>query len=254
MMFRHPKIVVPHELLRVRTLDDHRGPTRQQEGLVVSAASVVEERGRLPRELLERLEQKRVVPVMSVSDAEVAEAACRALASAGLSCAEITFRTDAAVEAIARVARIDGFLVGAGTVLSEQQARLAHRAGAAFAVSPGTNERLLETCRELGLPFIPGAATATEIDRARVLGCAAVKLFPAELLGGPRFISAMSSVFPQMRFLPTGGIGPANLPAYLALASVLACGGSWLVDQKLLGERRFDEIERLAREALGSHR
>jgi 2-dehydro-3-deoxyphosphogluconate aldolase / (4S)-4-hydroxy-2-oxoglutarate aldolase len=216
----------------------------------VSADDTLGERDALPPELQVRFERDRIIAVMSVPDAETAEAACRALARGGLTCAEITFRTDNAAEAIARAALIEGFCVGAGTVLSEEQAQSAREAGAAFAVSPATNASIVRACRALGLPLIPGAGTATEIDGARLLGCSTVKLFPAESLGGPAFVRAMSSVYPNMLFVPTGGIASSNLSAYLAVPSVLACGGSWLVDGKLLRERRFDEIERLAREAV----
>ena len=204
--------------------------------------------------LPERLGRDRVVAVLSVPDAETAEAACRALARGGLGCAEITFRTEAAAEAIARVSQIDDFVVGAGTVLTAEQARRAHDAGAAFAVAPGTDEAVIDACRELGLPFVPGAATATEIGRARSLGCQVVKLFPASLLGGPPFVAAMSAVYPDVRFMPTGGVGPSSFRSYLDVPSVLACGGSWLADGRLLAERRFDEIERLARETVESRR
>ena len=200
--------------------------------------------------VLARLERDRVIAVIGAPDTETAEAACRALVRGGLGCAEIAFRTEAAADAIARVSRIDDFVVGAGTVLTEAQARVAHDAGAAFAVAPGTDEAVVEACRGLGLPFVPGAATATEIGRARRLGCRVVKLFPAAQLGGPAFVSAMSAVHPDVRFVPTGGIGPASLRAYLDVPSVLACGGSWLADGQLLAERRFDEIERLARETV----
>ena len=200
--------------------------------------------------LPERLARDRVIAVLSVPDAETAEAACRALARGGLGCAEITFRTAAAAEAIARVSQIDDFVVGAGTVLTAGKARRAHHAGAAFAVAPATDVAVIDACRDLGLPFVPGAATATEIGRALSLGCPVVKLFPASLLGGPPFVAAMSAVYPDLRFMPTGGIGPASLRSYLDMPSVLACGGSWLADGRLLAERRFDEIERLARETV----
>ena len=201
-------------------------------------------------ELPDTLVRDRVVAVLSTPDAETAEAACRALARGGLGCAEITFRTEAAAEAIARASQIDDFVVGAGTVLTGEQAKQARDAGAAFAVAPGTHEAVIDACRELGLPFVPGAATATEVGRARSLGCPVVKLFPVSLLGGPPFVSAMSSVFPDLSFLPTGGVGPSSLRSYLDVRSVLACGGSWLADGRLLEQRRFDEIERLAREAV----
>ena len=203
-----------------------------------------------PLDLQQRFQRDRVIAVLTPPDGETAETACRALARGGLSCAEITFRTDAAAEAISRAARIEGFVVGAGTVLSAQQARVARDAGAAFAVAPGTNDDVVRACAELELPFVPGAATPTEIDHARNLGCNVVKLFPAGSLGGPGFVKAMSAVYPELQFVPTGGVDSTSLASYLALPSVLACGGSWLVDGRLLAERRFDEVERLAREAV----
>lgn len=204
----------------------------------------------VPPDVRERFRLDRVVAVLTAPDAETAEAACHALVRGGLSCAEITFRTEAAAEAIARAAQIEGFVVGAGTVLTEQQAHLAHEAGAAFAVAPGTNDAVVRACSELELPFVPGAATATEVDHARRLGCDVIKLFPAGSLGGPGFVKALAAVYPDVLFMPTGGVDATTLPSYLAVPSVLACGGSWVVDGRLLAERRFDEIERLAREAV----
>ena len=203
-----------------------------------------------PLDLQQLFQRDRIVAVLTAPDGETAEAACRALARGGLSCAEITFRTEAAADAISRAALIEGFVVGAGTVLSPQQARQARDAGAAFAVAPGTNDEVVRACEEIELPFVPGAATATEIDHARNLGCRVVKLFPAGSLGGPSFVKAMSAVYPDVRFVPTGGIDSTSLSAYLSLPSVLACGGSWLVEGRLLAERRFDEVERLARDAV----
>ena len=135
-------------------------------------------------ELTERLEQSRILPVLSVASADQAEQACRALVAGGISCVEITFRTDAAAEAIRRVSSIEGLLVGAGTVLSPEQASRAAEAGAAFAVAPGTNETVVAACVELGLPFFPGVATPSEIERARALGCRTLKVFPASTVGG----------------------------------------------------------------------
>jgi len=201
-------------------------------------------------EIVETLGRIRVLPVMSVPDADGAEAACRALLAGGISCVEITFRTDAAAEAIRRVSAIDGLLVGAGTVLSPEQAEAAADAGARFAVAPGTSETVVEACRGLGLPFFPGVATPSEIERARALGCRTLKVFPAATLGGVAFLRAVSAPYRDVRFIPTGGIDAANLAAHLAVPSVLACGGSWLCEQGLIREGRFDEIERLAREAV----
>jgi len=191
----------------------------------------------------------RVVPVLTAASAAEAERACEAILAGGLGSVEVTFRTDAAVEAIRRVSRLNGLVVGAGTVLSEAQVAAAVDAGAQFAVSPSTDEAVVRAARKAGLEFVPGAATPTEIDRARTLGCRVVKLFPASLLGGPAFVKAVAAVFPDVRFVPTGGVDAENIGDYLALPSVLACGGTWICEPSLLREGRFDEIERRARAA-----
>ena len=199
--------------------------------------------------LRERLSAERIIPVLSAVDAESAEHACRAMLAGGLTCVEITFRTPATIEAIHRATSIAGLLVGAGTVLTPEQASLAAEAGARFAVAPGLNHEVVEACRELELPFFPGTATASEVDCARRLGCSIVKVFPASSLGGASFIKALGAVFPDVQFVPTGGVGPANLSDYLAIPSVLACGGSWICEASLLAEGNYGEIERRARDA-----
>jgi 2-dehydro-3-deoxyphosphogluconate aldolase / (4S)-4-hydroxy-2-oxoglutarate aldolase len=201
-------------------------------------------------DVLERLGAVRVVPVLTATDADEAERACAALLEGGLSAVEITFRTDAAAEAIRRVAEIDELLVGAGTILSPEQLESAAEAGARFAVAPGTSSSVVEAARASDVPFIPGVATPSEIERARALGCNVVKLFPASLLGGPAFVKAVAPVYRDVRFVPTGGINPENLGAYLELPAVLACGGTWICEPALLREGRFDEVERRAREAV----
>lgn len=172
--------------------------------------------------------EARVLPVLTVETADDAEQRCRALLAEGYATVEITLRTDAALDAIRRVAAIDGLTVGAGTVLDVAQLDAAVGAGARFGVSPSTSPEVIDAAQRAGIAFIPGAATPTEIDRARSLGCDVVKIFPASVLGGPAFIRAVSAVFPDLKFVPTGGINAANVDEYLALPSVLACGGSWL--------------------------
>jgi 2-dehydro-3-deoxyphosphogluconate aldolase / (4S)-4-hydroxy-2-oxoglutarate aldolase len=201
-------------------------------------------------DVLERLAAVRIVPVLTAVDADQAEHACRALLAGGLSAVEITFRTDAASEAIRRAAGIDGLLVGAGTVLSPEQLTQAVAAGARFAVAPGTNDKVVEAAQRAGLPFVPGIATPSEIEHARSLGCTVLKVFPASVLGGPAFVKAVAPVYPDVRFVPTGGISPENVASYLELPAVLACGGTWICERGLLDERRFDEVERRAREAV----
>lgn len=199
-------------------------------------------------EIVNRLVAFGVVPVATL-DAEQAVPVADALVAGGLPCIEITFRTKAAAEAIRRARSVEGLLVGAGTVLSPEQARTAHAAGAHFAVAPGTSEEVVECCRELGLPFIPGVATPSEIERARRLGLRVLKVFPASSVGGVGFLRAVSATYPDVRFIPTGGIGPDTLADYLALPSVVAVGGSWMVKEELVRDGDIATIERLAREA-----
>jgi 2-dehydro-3-deoxyphosphogluconate aldolase/(4S)-4-hydroxy-2-oxoglutarate aldolase len=201
--------------------------------------------------VVQRLGRIRIVPMTTVDDADQAEQVAHALARGGLPCIELTFRTAVAHEAIVRVrSAVPEMLLAAGTVLSAEQARSAAHAGADFAVAPGTNEEVVEVCRELGLPFFPGVATPSEIERALRLGVQALKVFPIAQLGGVGFLRAVSATYPDVRFIPSGGIDAGALPEYLALPSVLACGGSWLVRPDLLRGGRFDEVERLAREAV----
>ena len=192
------------------------------------------------------LGRSRVLPVVAVEDAAVVDDLCAALLEGGITCIEITFRTAAAAAAIERAAEVDGMLVGAGTVLTVEQAHSAVRAGASFAVAPGTDDEVVGACADAGLPFFPGIATPSELGHALRLGCSTVKVFPASTLGGPAFLRAVSATFPHARFIPTGGVDADSLAAYLAVPSVLACGGSWICEAALVRERRFDEITRRA--------
>jgi 2-dehydro-3-deoxyphosphogluconate aldolase / (4S)-4-hydroxy-2-oxoglutarate aldolase len=201
-------------------------------------------------DIVRELAARRLIPVATIADEQHADGLAGALMRAGLSCVEITFRTTAAAEAIRRVRAVPGLLVGAGTVLSCEQAEAAADAGAHFAVAPGTDASVIDCCGALGLPFFPGVATPTEIENARRLGCRTLKLFPASQLGGPSFVRAVAAIYPDVRFVPTGGIGPEALAEYSRLSSVLACAGSWIAPPSLLRDGRFDEVERLAREAV----
>lgn len=196
------------------------------------------------------LGRSRVLPVVAVDDAAVVDDLCVALLEGGIACVEIAFRTDAALDAIERAGDVDGMLVGAGTVLTVEQAHSAACAGASFAVAPGTDDEVVGACAEAGLPIFPGIATPSELGHARRLGCSTVKVFPASTLGGPAFLRAVSATFPQVRFIPTGGVDADSLAAYLAVPSVLACGGSWICEASLVRERRFDEVTRRARAAV----
>jgi len=201
--------------------------------------------------VLEAIAAIRLVPVLTVASAS-ASAAARlgaALRAGGLPCAEVTLRTPAALEVIRAMASDPDLLVGAGTVLTPDQVEAAVAAGARFIVSPGFDRDVVEACVQLGVPAIPGVATATEIQMALRAGIGVVKLFPAEAIGGVMTLQALSAPFPALRFVPTGGITPENAGRYLEEPAVLAVGGSWIAPSGLIDARRFDEIARRAREA-----
>lgn len=198
----------------------------------------------------EGISAARVVPVVVVETATEADGLASALVAGGLKVAEVTFRTHAAIEAIRAMAARGDLLVGAGTVTTVEQADRAVEAGATFVVSPGLNPQVLQRCRQLGIPAFPGVATATEVMRAVQEGTEVVKLFPAEALGGLRMLSALAAPFPGVRFIPTGGIGPDNLAGYLRHPAVLAVGGSWMVAPALVRAHDWEQITRLAAEAV----
>lgn len=172
-----------------------------------------------------------------------------ALVAGGLPIAEVTFRTDAAEESIRRLARRGDLLVGAGTVLTKEQADRAIDAGAAFLVAPGTNPPVIDHSLLRSVPIVPGVATPTDIDLAMSFGLDAVKFFPAENLGGTATLKAFAGPYADMMFLPTGGITPELLPSYLQLPFVLACGGSWLAPREALAKGDFATIRTRIAEA-----
>jgi 2-dehydro-3-deoxyphosphogluconate aldolase/(4S)-4-hydroxy-2-oxoglutarate aldolase len=200
-------------------------------------------------DVFEVLRACRIVPVVKLPDVECAEPLGRALLAGGISSVEITFRSSAAEAGIASMAKLPGLLVGAGTIRSVDQARAAHRAGARFVVSPGLRPDVVRYAQSEGLSISPGVCTPTEVEQALDLGVKVLKFFPAEQFGGIGTLKALGAVYPDVPFMPTGGINAKNLQAYLALDNVLCCGGSWLAETQLLIERRFEEIERRAREA-----
>lgn len=191
----------------------------------------------------------RLVPVLTVGEASTARSLASALRAGGLPCAEVTLRTPAALDVIRAMATDPAILVGAGTVLTPDQVEDAVAAGARFIVSPGFDREVVEACGRLGVPAIPGIATATEIQMAMRAGIGLVKLFPAEAIGGVKTLGALSAPFPGLRFIPTGGITAENAGRYLDHPAVLAVGGSWMAPSSLIEAGRFDEITRLAREA-----
>jgi 2-dehydro-3-deoxyphosphogluconate aldolase/(4S)-4-hydroxy-2-oxoglutarate aldolase len=201
--------------------------------------------------LLQQMRDFGVVPVVAINRAEDAIQLGQALLSGGLPCAEITFRTDAAEEAIQRIAsELPEILIGAGTVLNVEQAERAISAGARFIVSPGFDKKVVSWCLEQDILVTPGVATPTEINMALDHGLTILKFFPAEALGGVKTLKAISAPYVNVKFIPTGGVNLENLAEYLRLPSVHACGGSWLVKRSLIDAGDFDEITRRVRGAL----
>jgi 2-dehydro-3-deoxyphosphogluconate aldolase/(4S)-4-hydroxy-2-oxoglutarate aldolase len=190
-----------------------------------------------------RLGAAGVVPVITIDDASQAPGLGGALLAGGLPVAEVTFRTDAAAEAIAAMrSATPGVLVGAGTVLDPGTVDRALDAGAGFIVAPGLSPAVVARCQERNVAVIPGVATPTEIEAALALGCRLLKLFPAEALGGLRYLEAIAAPYRGVRFVPTGGIGPANLAGWLSNPAVVACGGSWIATADDIRAGRWDEV------------
>ncbi|MBP1586792.1 MAG: bifunctional 4-hydroxy-2-oxoglutarate aldolase/2-dehydro-3-deoxy-phosphogluconate aldolase [Clostridia bacterium] len=198
-----------------------------------------------------RLKGFGVIPVVKIDDAADAVPLAAALSEAGLGCAEITFRTDAAEEAIKNIKRaFPDFFVAAGTVLQKNQVDRAVAAGAELIVAPGFNDDVVNYCINRKIRMIPGVATPSEIEKASYIGLCTVKLFPADILGGPAYIKAVSAPYRHMKFMPTGGINKNNLKDYLALNNVICCGGSWFVKGDLISKRDFDTIRSETADAL----
>ena len=201
--------------------------------------------------VLDHIRKTRLVPVIKIEDESEAVNLAKALLKGGLSTIEITFRTTAAAAAIRNIANeVPEMLVGAGTVLTKEHVDLAVESGAKFIVSPGLNPMIVEYCQQVNIPIIPGIATASEIEQAMSFGLKVVKFFPAEINGGIAAIKALSAPYSEMEFMPTGGINPGNLSQYLSFSKVIACGGTWMVDAKLLEDKNYAEIELLTAEAV----
>ena len=194
------------------------------------------------------------MPVVVLDDALDAEPLAQALIDGGLPLAEVTFRTEAARDAIARMAERGDMLVGAGTILTPRQVDLAVDAGAAFIVSPGLSRAVVERCAERGVAVLPGAVTATEVQAALEMGLTALKFFPARASGGVEAVVALSAPFGDVRFVPTGGIDADDCATYLGLECVIAVGGSWMVPRRAIAEGEFDRIVGLTSAAVVSAR
>lgn len=200
-------------------------------------------------DIFERIDSAKVLPVAVIDDAEKSVPLVDALARGGITAIEVTFRTDAAADAIRRIrSEHPDILVGAGTVLNSEQVQSAANAGAQFLVAPGLNPDTVRASAEVGLPFIPGVLTPSEVERAISLGLERVKFFPAEAGGGVAMLKAMSSPYRSMKFMPTGGINAKNLLDYLSLDCVFACGLSSVCERSLINDGAFDDIERRAKQ------
>lgn len=199
----------------------------------------------------ELIQRTGVVPVVVVNDIKDAAPLAKALCEGGLPCAEVTFRTDAAEEAIRiMVTEYPDMLVGAGTVLTIDQVDRAIGAGAKFIVSPGFDPEIVDYCLSREIPVYPGCITPSEVAQAVRRGLKVVKFFPAEQFGGVATIKALAAPYGGIKFMPTGGVNAKNLKDYLMCDKVIACGGSWMVKGSLVSEGKFDEIRDLVKEAV----
>jgi len=199
------------------------------------------------------LEKFPVIPVIVLDDANDAEPLAEALLEAGLNIIEVTFRTAAAAESIQRIAKaFPDMMVGAGTVVTEEQAKRAIDAGSKFGLAPGTDPETIAFFKEQGVPFISGIMTPSDIQTAVKGGCRHLKFFPAGAAGGPKLLKAMGAPYRNLgvKFCPTGGVSLANMNEYLALPEVFAIGGSWLATQAQIQAKDWSSITRQAEEAL----
>lgn len=202
-------------------------------------------------DVLQQIYDLGIVPVIAINDVEKAVPLAKALCEGGLPVAEVTFRTDAAEEAIKRiVAEVPEMLVGAGTVLTKDQVDRAHNAGCKFMVSPGFNPEITKYALDKGINFLPGTATPGEMEQAMSMGLDCVKFFPAEQNGGIAKLKAVAGPYTKLRWMPTGGVNAKNLMDYLSFDKIVACGGTWMVRADLINDGNWAEITRLTKEAV----
>ncbi|MCX8882949.1 bifunctional 4-hydroxy-2-oxoglutarate aldolase/2-dehydro-3-deoxy-phosphogluconate aldolase [Vibrio parahaemolyticus] len=199
----------------------------------------------------EQLKALKVIPVIAIDKAEDIIPLGKVLAENRLPAAEITFRSAAAAEAIRLLRETQpDMLIGAGTVLNREQAIAAKEAGATFIVSPGFNPNTVKACQEIGIDIVPGVNNPSTVEAALEMGLTTLKFFPAEASGGINMVKSLLAPYTDIELMPTGGINPANIKDYLAIPRVLACGGTWMVDKKLIEEGNWEELARLTREAV----
>ncbi|MFQ9514555.1 MAG: bifunctional 4-hydroxy-2-oxoglutarate aldolase/2-dehydro-3-deoxy-phosphogluconate aldolase [Eubacterium sp.] len=200
--------------------------------------------------VLDKIKACGIVPVVIIEDADKAKALGRSVLYGGLNCIEITFRTKAAAKAIEIIKKeYPEMTVGAGTVLTIEQVKIAAKAGAEFIVSPGSNPKVIQYCQDNNICVIPGVVTPSEIEKNLDMGITTMKFFPAEAAGGLKMIRAMSAPYGAVSFMPTGGINVDNVREYLKYNKIIACGGSWIVKSDLLEKNNYEEIAKLSREA-----
>ena len=203
-------------------------------------------------ELISSIKKDPLIAVLTIDEAEDAVPLARALLKGGVSVIELTLRTPAALEALERIrSEVPEVLTGIGTILNAEQVRAIKERGAAFGVSPGLNSTVVNAAKEQGLPFAPGIMTPSEIETAYALGCTVMKLYPAELAGGLKYLNNISLPYIHLgiQYIPLGGLTLENLPSYLESPLVLGVGGSWLAPRKLVQQKAWDEIRRNAEKA-----
>jgi len=198
----------------------------------------------------EKIAKIKLVPVVKLDNAADAIPLAHALIAGNLPIAEVTFRTDAAYEAIKAMSTVENMIVGAGTVINIEQAKKAKEAGAKFIVSPGFNKTVVEFALSNDIAIYPGACTPTEIMYSLEYNLEVIKFFPAESYGGLSTISALLGPFSNIKVMPTGGIGPNNIKEYLANPKIIACGGSWMVKDTLIKSGQFSNITTLTQQAV----
>jgi len=205
----------------------------------------------MSEEILARLARAPVVPLVGPDDADSGTKTAQALVDGGLTVVEVVLRTPAAIDCLGEIAQnVPGAIIGAGTVLTPEQAEKVIAAGAKFIVCPGLHEPIVRMAQEAGLPIFPGISTATEAQLAYNMELRAMKLFPASLCGGIPMLKALGSVFKDVKFMPTGGVSAANLADFLVLPSVIACGGSWLTPKAAIEAGDYGVVTELAAEAV----
>ncbi len=207
-------------------------------------------------DIINKFRKLKIIPVVTINKTSEAEPLAKALTAGGLPCAEITLRTDSGLDAIRLLSKNSSLLLGAGTILTVDQASAARDAGAQFVVSPGFNPKVVRHCQKLNIPIFPGISNPTDIEMALEAGLTHLKFFPAEAYGGVKTLKALGAPYHMVNFIPTGGITEDNINDYLGLDTVIACGGSWMVKSEWLENNRFDKVlesVEIAVKKVGSH-